>query len=227
MPCSCAASSASAICRRDRPDVGQRQRPLRDPIGERRPWHELEHERVHGTAVFEAVDMTDVRMIERREHLRFTPETGEVVVPRLCSRRPCACQRRRSGIQSERFRQDFDRDVAIQLRVARLVDLAHAARANARIEAVWADPLALEVLRHRGLVEPHGRRLEKAFRAPSKISFRRRSSEGSVTRPESYSPDPLLPWEKHIRRPSRGSARPALSGFRAATLPSTFPLRPL
>ena len=65
--------------RRDRPDVGQRQRSLRDPIGKCRARHKLEHERMHSSAVFEAVDVADVRMIERREHLRFTAEAGEAV----------------------------------------------------------------------------------------------------------------------------------------------------
>ena len=37
--------------------VDDRYRSLRDPIGERLPFDQLEHERVYGSAVFETVDM--------------------------------------------------------------------------------------------------------------------------------------------------------------------------
>ena len=49
-------------------------------------------------------------MIQRRERLRFALEAGEPL-----------------GVAGERVGQDLDRDVAIQLRVARAIDLAHAA----------------------------------------------------------------------------------------------------
>ena len=49
------------------------------------------------TAVLEPVDRTDVRMVERREHLRFALETGEAI-----------------GIARERIGQDLQRDVAIR-----------------------------------------------------------------------------------------------------------------
>ena len=52
-------------------------------------------------------------MIERGEHLRFALEPREP-----------------SGIARERLRQDLDRDLAIELGVARAVDLAHAAGAE-------------------------------------------------------------------------------------------------
>ena len=63
--------------------------------------------------VFETVDVRDVRMIQRGQHLRFALESREPV-----------------GISRERLGQDLDRDVAIQPRVARAIDLAHAARAK-------------------------------------------------------------------------------------------------
>src|SRR5262245_35478924 len=50
-------------------------------------------------------------MIERCEHLRFALEPGDAI-----------------GIGGERIGQDLDRDVASELRVARAIDLAHAAR---------------------------------------------------------------------------------------------------
>jgi hypothetical protein len=52
----------------------------------------------------------DVRMIERGQDLRFALEAREAI-----------------GIVDERVRQDFDRDVAIERRIARPIDLPHAA----------------------------------------------------------------------------------------------------
>ena len=71
---------------------------------------QFHHERRDATAFFKAVDAADVRMIQRRERLRFTLKAGDPL-----------------GISDERVRQDLDRHVAIQRRVARSVDLAHAA----------------------------------------------------------------------------------------------------
>ena len=55
----------------------------------------------------------DVRMVERRERLRFALEAREPL-----------------RIGGERGRQDLDRDVAIELGIARAIDLAHAAGAD-------------------------------------------------------------------------------------------------
>ena len=62
------------------------------------------------TAVLEPVDRPDVRMVERGQHLRFALETGEAI-----------------RIAREGVRQDLQRDLAIQLGIARAIDLAHAA----------------------------------------------------------------------------------------------------
>ena len=51
---------------------------------------------------FEAVDRGDVRMIQRRQHLRFPLEAREPI-----------------GIEREQFGQDLQRDIAIELRVPR------------------------------------------------------------------------------------------------------------
>ena len=58
-------------------------------------------------------------MIERREHLRFALEARQAI-----------------GIAGERRRQHLDRDVAIQLRIARAIDLAHAAGAEQADNAI-------------------------------------------------------------------------------------------
>jgi hypothetical protein len=52
-------------------------------------------------------------VIQRGEHLRFALETRHAL-----------------GVCGEALRQDFERDVATQLRVARPIHLAHAARAE-------------------------------------------------------------------------------------------------
>ena len=74
---------------------------------------QLQHQRSDAVRLLDAVDRTDVRMIEGREQARFTLEPGEAV-----------------RIGSERTRQDLDRDVASQLRVARTVHFAHPACAE-------------------------------------------------------------------------------------------------
>ena len=61
-------------------------------------------------------------MVQRGERLRFALE----------ARQPL-------GIGGEAVRQDLDRDVAIELRVARAIDLAHAAGANDRDDLVGAE----------------------------------------------------------------------------------------
>ena len=63
-------------------------------------------------------------MVERGEHLRFALETREPV-----------------GVVRRTSRQDFDRDIASELRVARAIDLAHAAGAEMGDDLVVRDPL--------------------------------------------------------------------------------------
>jgi hypothetical protein len=52
-------------------------------------------------------------MVERREHLRLAREAGEAI-----------------GILRDALRQDLQRDVAPELRVARAIDFAHSTRAE-------------------------------------------------------------------------------------------------
>ena len=87
--------------------------------------------------------------MSEREHLRFTTEAREAI-----------------GIVGNGRLQDLDRDLAIERRVAGLVDLAHPARADSRRDLIRADALPLEAPCHSGVVAPHHRwRLEKALRA--------------------------------------------------------------
>ena len=99
----------------DRQRLVERQRPLRDAIGERRTLDELEHQRLTSLHVLESVDGADVRMIEGRQRLRLTCEASHPL-----------------GIGGEGVRQDLEGDLAIQPRVAGAIHLAHAARAKQR-----------------------------------------------------------------------------------------------
>ena len=65
---------------------------------------------MHAGVVLEAVNGADVRVVERREHLRLALEPRETI-----------------GVARECLGQHLQRDVAIELRVARTPHLAHAA----------------------------------------------------------------------------------------------------
>ncbi len=99
-----------------------RNRALCDSVGKRRPLHELQHQRSDIAGFFETVDRADVGMIERGEHEGFTLKPGEAI-----------------RIVREQVGEDFERDVALQLRVARSVHLAHAASAKVRDDFVGTD----------------------------------------------------------------------------------------
>ena len=80
MPCSCAASSASAICRAIGSASSTGIGPLRDAIGERRPLDQLHHERdARRRDLFEAVDLRDVRMVQRGEDFGFALEPRQPI----------------------------------------------------------------------------------------------------------------------------------------------------
>ena len=64
MPFSCAASSASAICRAMCQRLTDRDRAPCEPIGERVAVDELEDERGRAIHVLDAVNGADVRMIQ-------------------------------------------------------------------------------------------------------------------------------------------------------------------
>ena len=88
---------------------------------------------MRGARVLEAVNRGDVRMVQRGQHLGFAPEPREPI-----------------RIERERFGQDLQRDVAIQLCVARAIHLAHPACAERRLNFVGTE-LCARRQRHRGL----------------------------------------------------------------------------
>ena len=92
----------------------ERNRATRDALRQIVALDQFHHERaVTPPALLQAVDCSDVRMVQRGEDFRFALE----------ARKPL-------GVTSDRRRQDLDRDLALQLRVGRPIHLAHAAGAD-------------------------------------------------------------------------------------------------
>src|SRR5215510_4731929 len=83
-------------CERQRLD--ERQRPARDPPIERLAVDELHDEEVPHAGLFEAVELRDMRMIERRESLRLALEARDPI-----------------GIGRERVRKNLHGDIATEL----------------------------------------------------------------------------------------------------------------
>ena len=105
--------------------VIERHRPTRQPLGEILAVHELHDQRADAVGFFEPVNVGDVRMVERGERLRFAGEAPEPI-----------------RIGGEGFRQDLQRDVAIEPRVARAVDLAHSTGAKRSKDFIRANASA-------------------------------------------------------------------------------------
>ena len=113
MPCSCAASRPSAICRAMGRASSSGSGPLQ--VG---ALDQLHHQR----ALLDAVDGSDVGMIQRRQHLRFALEARHVL-----------------RVAGQGGGQHLDGDVAFELGVAGAIDLAHAARAEGREDLIGAE----------------------------------------------------------------------------------------
>ena len=64
---------------RDRQCLVEGNRAPRDPLRQNLAVNELHHQRRDAIRFFDAVDRGDVRMIERREHLRFATESREAI----------------------------------------------------------------------------------------------------------------------------------------------------
>ena len=87
-----------------------RDRPCRKAVGKCRPLDQLHHEGVHAARLFDAVDSSDVRVIQRGERPGLALESGEPL-----------------RVLGKALGQDLDRHVALQLAVPGPIDLAHAA----------------------------------------------------------------------------------------------------
>ena len=108
MPFSCAASSASAICRAIARASAIGSGPLASRSARVGPSTQFEDQRRHAIDVLEPVDRANVRMIERGQEAGFAREAGTTL-----------------GVCCEVRREDLDGDVAPQLAVVRAIDLAH------------------------------------------------------------------------------------------------------
>ena len=128
--------------------VVQRYGPAHDAFSQRFTAHQLEHQCGDTIRVFQSVDGADVWMIERREHARFAFEPGKAI-----------------RIAGEGPRQELDRHVSAQSRIASAIDLAHAAHSDALVDLI--DPEAPTGKHRSGIADQfrhvgHGRTLEKA-----------------------------------------------------------------
>ena len=79
------------------------------------------------------MNLCDARMVERRQRARLAVE-----------------HRKPKGIGGKRQWQNLDRDVAVQPRVMRAIDLAHAADAEDTDDLVRSEPRAGRQHRHSG-----------------------------------------------------------------------------
>ena len=91
-------------------------------VRERRPFDELHHQRDSALCFFEAIDGGDVRVVQRRQHLGFAPETRQPI-----------------GISGDRRGKNLDRDSPFQPAVGGLIDLAHSADADLANHLVGAE----------------------------------------------------------------------------------------
>lgn len=100
-----------------------------DSVSQRWPLDKLHDDGWKPIRFLESVHLCDLRMIEAREQLRFSPEARELV-----------------GIAGDRCRQELDGDVSIQVGVSRPVDFAHSPGTKGRENLVWTDgPRFLQV----------------------------------------------------------------------------------
>ena len=110
---------------RDGQGFTERDRARRDALRQVVALDQFHHDRTHAATFFEAVDVRDVRVIECRQRLRFACEPREPV-----------------GVAGERIGQYLQRDIAIELRIARTEYLAHPADADAGDDLVDAEARA-------------------------------------------------------------------------------------
>ncbi len=98
---------------RDRERLADWQRAILQGRGKRLSLHQLKDDEPRAARLFDAVDRGNVRMIQRREDLRFPLE----------ARHPF-------GIGMCQIRERLDGDVPAEARIAGAIDLAHAAGAD-------------------------------------------------------------------------------------------------
>ena len=94
----------------DRQGFIERDRAFGDPVLERRPFDQFQHQRPRVTALFEAVDLRDVGVVQGGENFGFPLEAGEAFF-----------------ILGKGVGEDFQGHVPVERRIGGSVDDAHAA----------------------------------------------------------------------------------------------------
>ena len=97
-------------------------RPARHDGGEVVALDELHHQRAHAARFLDAVDRGDVGVVDGRQRLRLAGEAGQAF-----------------GVAGQSFRQHLQCGVALQVRVARPIDLAHPTGPERRDDLVRPD----------------------------------------------------------------------------------------
>ena len=92
---------------RKRECLSERNRTFGDAVREGRSLHQLQHQRADAIGFLEAVNGSDVRVIQRGEDVSLTLESGEPL-----------------RVTREQVRQDLDGDLATEPRVVRAIDFA-------------------------------------------------------------------------------------------------------
>ena len=124
MPAACAASSASAISIAERQQQIDLERAPGDAMLQRRPVEELHDEERAAVLLADVVDGADVGVVQRRRGPRLAAESGQGL-----------------GIVGEVWRQELQRDEALQPRILGFVDHAHPAAAQLLDDAVVRERL--------------------------------------------------------------------------------------
>ena len=98
---------------RNRQRLIDRDRTLGNPISQGQSLDQLQDERLGVFGLLDAVDGRDARVVQAGEDLRFPLEASEPI-----------------RVRCKGVRQDLQRDIAPELRVGRLIDLAHSPLAD-------------------------------------------------------------------------------------------------
>jgi hypothetical protein len=109
----------------DRQHFADRNRHSRDSLCQILAFDKFHHEGTNSAGLFESVDLRDIGMVERSERLCLTREPRQSI-----------------GVARKGVREDLQRNVAIELRVAGAVDLPHATFADQRGDLVEAETSA-------------------------------------------------------------------------------------
>ena len=189
--------------------VGRHRSPG-DARFQRRTLDQLQHQRPHAAVFLDAVDLRDVRVVERGQQLGLPLEPGQPI-----------------GIGGEDVPEQLEGDVAVQPRVAGAIHFAHPARAeDAGDLEVPREPVArgqrhAPPLRRRAAARSAGRwwlacmhspvmdRMEGQVRATSAKLSRvvRKGTTGSLPADSSLVAPPCVPSRAERRRVHRQPAR--------------------